>query len=93
VTVTPGLVLFPANLPPVSRTANLSGWDVGAGVEYAFDPRWLARLEYRYYDFGSFNTSNVGAYLPLHLHTTVNTVRAGFAYLFNAPAPVIVTKD
>jgi outer membrane immunogenic protein len=93
VTVTPGLVLFPANLPPVSRTANLSGWDVGAGVEYAFDPRWLARLEYRYYDFGSFNTSNVGAYLPLHLHTTVNTVRAGFAYLFNAPAPVVVTKD
>src|SRR6185295_90023 len=28
VTVTPGILLFPANLPPVSRTANLSGWDV-----------------------------------------------------------------
>jgi outer membrane immunogenic protein len=93
VTVTPGLLLFPANLPPVSRTANLSGWDVGAGVEYAFDPHWLGRLEYRYYDFGSFNASNVGAYLPLHLHTSVNTVRAGFAYLFGAPAPAIVTKD
>jgi opacity protein-like surface antigen len=44
VTVTPGFVLFPANLPPVSLTANLSGWDVGAGIEYAFDPRWVAGL-------------------------------------------------
>ena len=92
VTVTPGALLFPPSLPPVSRTANLSGWDVGAGVEYAFDPRWVGRLEYRYYNFGSFNASNVGAYLPLHVQTSVNTVRAGFAYLFGAPAPVVVTK-
>jgi outer membrane immunogenic protein len=92
VTVTPGILLFPPSLPPVSRTANLSGWDVGAGVEYAFDPRWVGRLEYRYYNFGSFNASNVGAYLPLHVQTSVNTVRAGLAYLFGAPAPVVVTK-
>jgi outer membrane immunogenic protein len=93
VTVTPGVVLFSPALQPVSRTANLSGWDVGAGVEYAFDPRWVGRLEYRYYNFGSFNASNVGAYLPLHLRTSINTVRVGFAYLFGAPAPVVVTKD
>ena len=92
-TVTPGILLFSPNLPPVSRTANLSGWDVGAGVEeYAFDPRWVGRLEYRYYDFGSFNASNVGTYLPLHVQTSVNTVRGGLAYLFGAPAPVVVTK-
>jgi outer membrane immunogenic protein len=95
VTVTPGVLLFPATLQPVSRTANLSGWDVGAGVEYAFDPRWVGRLEYRYYDFGAYNASNVGAYLPLHVQTSINTVRVGFAYLFGAPAPapVVVTKD
>jgi outer membrane immunogenic protein len=92
VTVTPGILLFPPNLPPVSRTANLSGWDVGAGAEYAFDPRWVGRLEYRYYNFGAFNASNVGAYLPLHVQTSINTVRVGFAYLFGAPAPVVVTK-
>jgi outer membrane immunogenic protein len=92
VTVTPGFLLFPGNLPPVSRTANLSGWDVGAGVEYAFDPRWAGRLEYRYYDFGSFTASNVGTYLPLHVQTSVNTVRVGLAYRFGAPAPVVVTK-
>jgi outer membrane immunogenic protein len=92
VTVTPGVVLFPPSLQPISRTANLSGWDVGAGVEYAFDPRWVSRLEYRFYDFGSFNATNVGRYLPLHVQTSVNTVRVGFAYLFGAPAPVVVTK-
>jgi outer membrane immunogenic protein len=90
VTVTPGILLFSPSLQPVSRTANLSGWDVGAGVEYAFDPRWVGRL--RYYNFGSFNASNVGTYLPLHVQTSVNTVRGGLAYLFGAPAPVVVTK-
>ena len=93
VTATPGFVLFPATLQPVNSTANLSGWDAGAGVEYAFDPRWVARLEYRYYHFGAFDASNVRPYLPLHVQTSLNTVRVGFAYLFGAPAaPVVVTK-
>jgi outer membrane immunogenic protein len=92
VTVTPGVVLFSPALQPVSRTANLSGWDIGAGVEYAFDPHWVSRLEYRFYDFGSVDTTNVGRYLPLHVQTSVNTVRVGLAYLFGAPAPVVVTK-
>ena len=94
VTVTPGVVLFSPAVQPVSRTANLSGWDIGAGVEYAFDPHWVSRLEYRFYDFGSVDTTNVGTYRPLHVQTSVNTVRVGFAYLFGAPAaPVVVTKD
>ena len=93
VTATPGFVLFPATLQPVNSTANLSGWDAGAGVEYAFDPRWVGRLEYRYYNFGAANATNVGAYLPLHVQTSINTVRVGFAYLFGARAPVVVTKD
>jgi len=97
VTATPGVVLFRSPpgpvVPEVSRTANLSGWDIGAGIEYAFDPHWVSRLEYRFYDFGSFDSANVGHYLPLHVQTSVNTVRVGFAYLFGAPAPVVVTKD
>ncbi len=80
------------NLPPDSRTAHPSGWDVGGGVEYAFDAHWVGRLEYRYYDFGSFDRTNIGALLPLHVHSSANTVRVGFAYLFSTPAPVIVAK-
>ena len=91
-TVAPGIVLFPATLTPISKTANLSGWDVGGGVEYALTPHWVGRLEYRYYDFGSFNLTNVGRYQPLRVETSANTFRIGLAYLFGNPAPTVVAK-
>lgn len=31
-----------------TRTDTRVGWTAGAGVEYAFQPNWTARLEYRY---------------------------------------------
>jgi outer membrane immunogenic protein len=72
------------------RNTDLSGWDVGGGVEYAFTPNWVGRVEYRYYDFGDFNVSPlVATFTPIREHTTVNTVRVGLAYLFSAPAPVV----
>lgn len=89
-TVTPGVVRFPANLPPISHTADLSGWDVGGGVDYALTPRWIARLEYRYYNFGSFDATNVGRFLPLHVENSINTVRVGLAYKFGAPEAAVV---
>lgn len=74
----------------VSRSASLSGYDVGGGVEYAFTPNWVGRVEYRYYDFGNYNLSSAAAtFTPFRLQTSVNTVRVGLAYLFGAPAPVV----
>jgi outer membrane immunogenic protein len=74
----------------VSNSTTLSGFDVGGGVEYAFTPNWLGRVEYRYYDFGNYNMTWAGANLtPFRLQTSVNTVRVGLAYLFSAPAPVV----
>jgi outer membrane immunogenic protein len=35
-----------------SATTTRTGWTVGAGVEWAFAPRWSSTLEYNYYDFG-----------------------------------------
>jgi outer membrane immunogenic protein len=74
-----------------SLSKTLSGFDVGAGVEYAFTPNWLGRVEYRYYDFGSYNLFSPTYYsLPSYnLSTSVNTIRVGLAYLFSAPAPVV----
>jgi outer membrane immunogenic protein len=72
---------------PNSTTA--SGFDVGAGVEYAFTPNWVGRVEYRYYDFGNNNITGLGLVSPFRLQTSVNTVRVGLAYLFSAPAPVV----
>ena len=75
-----------------SNSKTLSGFDIGAGVEYAFTPNWLGRIEYRYYDFGNTNLGSALYYdeLPgLRLSTSVNTVRVGLAYLFSSPAPVV----
>jgi outer membrane immunogenic protein len=76
-----------------SRNTELSGWDVGGGIEYAFTPNWVGRVEYRYYDFGDVNvnpTGLVATFTPIREQITVNTVRIGLAYLFGAPAPVPV---
>jgi outer membrane immunogenic protein len=75
----------------ISRNTDLSGFDVGAGVEYAFTPNWVGRVEYRYYDFGSYNIvpNWAAGYDPIRPSTSINTVRVGLAYLFSAPAPVV----
>jgi outer membrane immunogenic protein len=75
----------------VSRDKDLTGWDIGGGVEYAFTPNWVGRVEYRYYDFSRYDlTPTWSANLTsLHQQTSLNTVRVGLAYLFSAPAPVV----
>ena len=34
------------------RTSTRAGWTLGGGVEYAVNPHWSVRGEYRYADFG-----------------------------------------
>ena len=38
-----------------SGSATRAGWTAGAGFEYAFMPGWSAKIEYLYYDLGSFS--------------------------------------
>jgi outer membrane immunogenic protein len=73
------------------------GWTAGAGVEYAIDNNWSARIEYRYTDYGHFNnfpvTSDAGD--PVTYHVRDNRVQAGFSYKFDLappPAPPVVAK-
>lgn len=78
-----------------------TGWTVGGGIEYALNPNWTIRAEYRYTDFGSFNDYPVNSFGPIpvlglgsfvHHHVTENAVRGGVAYKFGAPAaPVVAT--
>lgn len=77
-----------------SQTIGRAGWTAGGGIEYALDPNWSVRAEYRYTDYGSydfplFNTDPGDA---VRLRNTDNRVEAGFSYkfdLFAPPAPVI----
>jgi outer membrane immunogenic protein len=90
--------------PPPERTAvskTLVGWTAGAGIEAAFYGNWLARVEYRYADFGSFDhtfqfvgpaTASPIVALDVRTHTTT----FGIGYKFGAPIshdpPVAATK-
>jgi opacity protein-like surface antigen len=58
-----------------------AGWNAGAGLEYLLSPRWSAKVEYDYLDFGS---STLGLATPfgtgLTFRTRVNEVKAGLNY-------------
>ncbi|WP_214476621.1 outer membrane protein [Mesorhizobium sp. dw_380] len=60
-----------------------TGWTLGAGVEHAFTDKWIARVEYRYSDFGTQQLSaadgiNTAADVDLKTHD----VRVGLSYKF-----------
>ncbi len=60
-----------------SDSVTLSGWTVGAGIEYAFVPNWSAKVEYLHYGFGSENFVGI----PTG-DLDVNTIKAGINYRF-----------
>ncbi len=53
------------------------GWAAGAGIEYAFAPRWSAKLEYIYADYGTINDFN-GTDITAKLD--VSTIKLGINY-------------
>jgi iron complex outermembrane receptor protein len=74
----------------------LTGWTAGVGAEYAITPRWSARAEWRYSDFGhiaetstSFSTYVGGG--PLFYqgdrHVTQNQIELGASYKFGGVEP------
>jgi outer membrane immunogenic protein len=75
----------------VSDSKTVTGWTVGAGLEYAFWNNWSLKAEYLYADFGSprfidppviIGRTNF-ATRDARLHD--NIVRAGLNYRFNWP--------
>ena len=79
---------------PDSFRKTVSGWTLGAGVEYAIDTKWSARAEYRYSDFARFNNSlNASVFIPnsviVNQHVTESVVRVGLTYKFGGPSAVV----
>lgn len=61
-----------------------TGWTIGAGLEYAMPEHFTARLDYRYYDFGSY-TDSPGTVFPGYRYRQeprLNSVTAGISYNF-----------
>lgn len=70
----------PADFGSHSRT----GWTIGAGVDYAFTNNWVAGLQYKYYDFGSFNGSAAGT--NVRFRETDHVLLAKISYMFGGPS-------
>ncbi len=83
----------PAGFDTFSHTR--VGYTVGGGVEYAINPHLALRAEYRYSDFGTYNSVSGTAFLPNTVNTqervTIQRVQAGFSYKFDSAAgtPVV----
>jgi outer membrane immunogenic protein len=58
------------------------GWNIGAGVEKAFTPNWVGRMEVRYTDFGSesYDLGELGGDTDVDWNQTA--VTAGISYKF-----------
>jgi high affinity Mn2+ porin len=70
------------------------GGVVGAGVEFALTPRWMARLEYLYADYGSHSVDFPAGAQRFTSDLTVQTVRVGLDYRLGRDGidPQIFTK-
>ena len=65
-----------------------TGWTIGGGVEAMVWQNWLARVEYRYSDYGSidhtfFSVPSTADEVVSSVKLRTNTVLGGIAYKFN----------
>jgi outer membrane immunogenic protein len=74
----------------------LSGWMVGAGIEYAFTDNWSAKFEYDFIGLGSRSFVLPGTVIPALAgdtitsdHNNVQLVKLGINYRFNWGGPVV----
>jgi outer membrane immunogenic protein len=73
-----------------SDSVTRTGYAVGAGLEYAINNNWSAKIEYLYLDFGTLtfasplNTDSTLAWAT-NVHARDNIVRVGLNYHFGGP--------
>jgi outer membrane immunogenic protein len=78
----------------ITHSTVRSGWTVGTGIEAALWSHWLARVEYRYADYGTASFTNVrsspfAAFGPFidefNVKMRTHTATFGLAYKFGDP--------
>jgi high affinity Mn2+ porin len=72
-----------------SRARTQLGWTAGAGVEFAADANWSAKLEYDYIDLGSQTYGLADVSLPdIRIDPKIHTVKLGLNYkIWDFPLP------
>lgn len=69
---------------------SMLGWSLGGGVEWSTNPRWTAKVEYVYLDFGKISTAGArnvaGEFYRQSIAVNAHSVRFGVNYRFAGPA-------
>jgi len=81
-------------------TNTISGWLVGAGIEYAFTNNWTVKVEYDYLGLPNRSFTIPGVLIPalagdvISSNHNIQSVKVGLNYLFNwtAPAAPVATR-
>lgn len=72
--------------PPFAIRNELTGWNAGLGIDYAFTRNWIGRIEYIHDDFGKttfgFTVPSAGQFTDRITSTRDDTVRAAIIYKF-----------
>jgi outer membrane immunogenic protein len=75
-----------AGIISLSRADELTGWTIGAGLEYALSPNWIVGVEYDYYDLGSKSMTGVYTGAPVDFSQSIDpkfsAVMARISYKF-----------
>ena len=75
--------VFPTASAALSSSKIMTGWVIGAGTEYMVSKNWIARAEYLYEKFGSFNVPfGFGPQTGTLDIGSVHKLRVGISYKF-----------
>lgn len=69
-------------ITPVGATHNRTGWTVGVGLEHQLRGNWVARMDYRYSDFGEGSDYSDTFGTTASSKITTNDLRLGIARSF-----------
>lgn len=65
-----------------------TGWALGGGAEYAFNPNMSMKVEYLYMDFGDETTGNIDGDVFEH-ENDVHTIKVGLSYFIQSMPPLL----
>jgi outer membrane immunogenic protein len=106
-TITPSPGAFFGGVGSMASSSTRVGWTIGAGAEWMFAPNWSAKLEYLYYDLGSYTYNSPAVegspaagfpvvsadFVQTRVRNNGHIVRMGLNYHFNwgSPGPVVAS--
>ncbi|MFN3853808.1 MAG: outer membrane protein [Phreatobacter sp.] len=75
-----------------SGSKTLVGFNLGVGLEYAFTPNWVGRVEYIYDYYQRYTVTPPVFFAARRVATDEHTIRVGLSYLFSTGPSAVVAR-